>query len=158
MRPLLLCLLLLVATGSSFAQSPTPTATPAPSPVSTPTPQPTPIGTVRVLEVVTVEPAVQSIAAPATTGTIAVNLSGAVVTITPTGNCTFNTTTSAMAGREITFVITTSGTTSRVLTWGTNFRAAGTLATGTVTARVFCVTFKCLNGTLWVETGRTAAM
>lgn len=89
---------------------------------------------------------------------MSVNLTGNLVTITPTGACTFNTTSVAAAGHELTFVITTSGTTSRTLTWGTNFKAAGTLATGTVTAKKFCVTFKCLDGTTWIEISRTPAM
>lgn len=92
-----------------------------------------------------------------TTGTVAVTMDGAVKTITPSGNCTFNAT-GGVTGQLVTFVITTSGTTSRTLTWGTNFKTVSTLATGTVTARTFCVTFRCTNGTQWVEIGRTGSM
>lgn len=96
-------------------------------------------------------------AAPATTGAMTVPMTQTVVTVTPTGACTFNASGGAI-GARMTFVVTTSGASSFVLTFGTNFKAAGTLATGTVTAKVFCVSFTCKDGTLWVETGRTAAM
>jgi hypothetical protein len=95
----------------------------------------------------------------ATTGTIAVTPgSFDVYTITPTGACTFNST-GGVAGRRCSFIITTSGTAAFVLTFGTNFKSAGTLSTGTVTAKVFVVRFVCKDGTLWVEDGaRTVAM
>jgi len=97
-------------------------------------------------------------ATSATTGTISVTPgSYDVYTITPTGACTFNST-GGSAGRRCSFIITTSGTTAYVLTFGTNFKAAGTLSTGTVTAKVFQVSFTCKDGTLWVEGGRTTAM
>jgi hypothetical protein len=92
-----------------------------------------------------------------TTGTITVSMTTSVITITPTGACTFNAS-GGIAGQRITFVITTSGTTSFTLTWGTNFKTTATLATGTTTAKKFCVSFVCVDGTQWVETGRTAAM
>lgn len=95
--------------------------------------------------------------APATTGTMTINMTSSIITITPTGACTFNGS-GGVAGQLVTFSITTSGTSSFVLTWGTNFRKVGTLATGTVSARFFTVTFRCLadNG-IWTEVGRTAA-
>ena len=97
-------------------------------------------------------------ATSATTGTMTVAMNTAnVFTITPTGNCTFNAS-GGVAGQRATFVILTSGTTSRTLTWNTNFKVSGTLATGTTTAKYFCIDFICKDGTLWVETGRTAAM
>lgn len=96
-------------------------------------------------------------ACPAATGAMTVPMDASVKTITPSGNCTFNAS-GGVAGQLVTFVVTTSGTTSRTLTWGTNFKTVGTLATGTVTARTFCVTFRCTNGTQWVEISRTAAM
>lgn len=92
-----------------------------------------------------------------TTGTITVVMDTSTKTITPTGACTFNAS-GGVAGQLTTFSILTSGTTSFVLTWGTNFIKVGTLATGTVTAKRFSVTFRCLDGTLWQEIGRTAAM
>lgn len=58
----------------------------------------------------------------------------------------------------VTFSILTSGATSFVLTWGTNYKTTGTLATGTVAAKRFSVTFRCIDGTIWQEIGRTTAM
>lgn len=100
-------------------------------------------------------PAGTTAATSATTGTMTVSMTTDIVTITPTGACTFNAT-GGTTGREVTFSITTTGTTSRTLTWGTNFRKTGTLATGTVAARFFTVTFRCLDGTIWTEVARTA--
>lgn len=96
-----------------------------------------------------------SAATSATTGTMTVNMTTAVITITPTGACTFNAS-GGVTGQIVTFAITTSGTSSFVLTWGTNYRKTGTLATGTTSARFFSVTFRCINGTIWQEIARTA--
>lgn len=96
-------------------------------------------------------------ATPATSGTMSVTMDTAVKTITPTGACTFNAS-GGVAGQLVTFAILTSGTSSFTLTWSTNFKVTGTLATGTVSGRRFSVTFRCVNGTLWQEIGRTAAM
>ena len=101
-------------------------------------------------------PAGTTAAAPATTGAMTVSMTTDIVTITPTGACTFNAS-GGTTGRLLTFSITTSGASSFTLTWGTNFRKVGTLATGATTARFFAVTFRCLNGTIWQEIGRTAA-
>lgn len=99
-----------------------------------------------------------AVALSPTTGTVSASMgSGTVFTITPTGACTFNAS-GGVAGQAATFVITTSGTTSLTLTFGTNFKTVGTLATGTTSGKVFAISFVCTNGTLWVETGRTAAM
>ena len=58
----------------------------------------------------------------------------------------------------MTFVVTTSGTTSSfTITFGTNFKTTGTLATGTVTAKVFTVSF-IGDGSNMCETSRTTAM
>lgn len=94
-------------------------------------------------------------ATPATTGAQTVSMGSRVLTITPTGACTFNAS-GGIAGQQVTFVVTTSGTTSFVLTFGTNFSKVGTLATGTVSARRFAVSFV-YTGSIWAETGRTAA-
>lgn len=99
---------------------------------------------------------VTTAATSATTGTMTVNMTTSMITITPTGACTFNASGGA-TGRQATFLITTSGTTSYTLTWGTNFRKAGTLATGTTSGRRFSVTFLCIDGTTWQELARTAA-
>lgn len=85
-----------------------------------------------------------------------VPMTASIVTITPTGACTFNAT-GGTVGQITSFFITTSGAASFTLTWGTNFRKTGTLATGTTTARFFTVTFRCLDGTIWTEIARTAA-
>jgi len=95
-------------------------------------------------------------ATSATTGIMTVPMTSSVITITPTGACTFNAT-GGIAGQVVTFSITTAGTSSFVLTFGTNFRKVSTLATGTVAARFFTVTFICINGTIWQEISRTAA-
>ncbi len=95
-------------------------------------------------------------ALPATTGTMTATMDGGRKTITPTGDCTFNAS-GGVAGQLCTFIITTSGTSSYVLTFGTNFKSQGTLATGTVTAKIFTVTFR-YDGTNWCEIARTTAM
>lgn len=94
-------------------------------------------------------------ATSATTGTMTVNMTAPCVTITPTGAATFNAS-GGVAGQILVFSITTSGTSSFTLTWGTNFRKTGTLATGTTSARFFTVSFICLDGTTWTEIARTA--
>lgn len=96
-------------------------------------------------------------ATSATTGTMTVNMISSIVTITPTGDCTFNAT-GGSTGRTCQFVITTSGSTSRTLTFGTNFKTTGTLATGVTTAKIFVIDFICTNGTQWVEVSRTTAI
>lgn len=97
------------------------------------------------------------VAAPATTGTMTTTLTNvSSMTITPTGACTFNAS-GGKAGQECVFIITTSGTSAFVLTWGTNFKTTGTLSTGTVTAKVFTVSF-IYDGTNWNEMCRTTAM
>jgi len=92
----------------------------------------------------------------ATSGTITVTMDGSYKTITPTGACTFNAS-GGVPGQRCAFIITTSGTTSYTLTWSTNFKATGTLATGTVSGKKFVVEF-IYDGTLWCECSRTAAM
>jgi hypothetical protein len=78
------------------------------------------------------------------------------VKVTPTANATY-TTTVPVAGSRRTILILTSGTTSRTITFGTGFKAVGTLATGTVSARLFAISF-ISDGTNLIETGRTAAI
>lgn len=95
-------------------------------------------------------------ALPATTGTMTATMDGTVKTITPTGACTFNAS-GGVTGQTCSFVITTSGVSSFVLTWGTAFKTVGTLATGTTTAKVFTISF-IYDGTNWNETARTTAM
>lgn len=98
-----------------------------------------------------------SAATPATTGSMTISMTTAIVTITPTGACTFNAS-GGTVGQIVTFSITTSGTSSFVLTFGSNFKAAGTLATGTSNNKKFSISFVCIDGVLWQEIGRTPAM
>lgn len=99
----------------------------------------------------------ESIVAPATSGTMTTVMDNIKqVTITPTGGCTFNAS-GGLAPQTVTFVVTTSGTISYTLQWGTNFKTIGSLSTGTVSGKVFTITFS-KSGTNWYEVGRTAAM
>jgi hypothetical protein len=95
-------------------------------------------------------------AASATSGTISLPMTSRIITVTPTGAITFNAT-GGIAGQMVTIYVTTSGTTSYTITFGTNFRKTGTLATGVASARYFAVSFLCIDGTIWAEIGRTAA-
>lgn len=66
------------------------------------------------------------------------------------------TVTYAVPGREYALVVLTSGTTSRTLTFGSNFKSTGTLVTGTADAKRFVVKF-IFDGTYFVEVSRTTA-
>jgi len=66
-------------------------------------------------------------------------------------------TTNAVKGGIYTLKITTSGSSSYTLTFSTNFKVTGTLATGTASGKVFVVTFF-FDGTTFNEVSRTAAM
>lgn len=79
-----------------------------------------------------------------------------VVRVTPNATATY-TTTVPSAGSIVVLSILTSGTTSYTITFGTGFKATGTLATGTVSARYFNLTFVS-DGTNLIETGRTVAI
>lgn len=78
-----------------------------------------------------------------------------MVTVTPNNNATYTSTVPA-AGKRVTLIILTSGTSSFTITFGTGFRSTGTLATGTTTAKRFLVNFLS-DGTTLNESGRTAA-
>jgi hypothetical protein len=89
--------------------------------------------------------------------TVSVDFSTATVfTLTPAQAETINAT-NCTAGETATIVVTTSGTTTFTLTFSTNFKTTGTLATGTTTAKVFAISFRC-NGTTATEIARTTAM
>lgn len=98
----------------------------------------------------------EGVVLPATTGTMTATMDGDIKKITPTGACTFNAT-GGYKGQRCTFSILTSGTSSFVLTWGTNFKTTGTLSTGTVSGKYFSIDF-IYDGTYWIETGRTTAI
>jgi hypothetical protein len=92
----------------------------------------------------------------ATTGTVSVDFSTRdIATVTPTGDITLNA--SAPLAKKVSLIVTTSGTTSYTITFGTNFKASGTLATGTVTAKDFIVEFTG-DGVVFREFARSAAL
>lgn len=78
------------------------------------------------------------------------------VKLTPNANATL-TTTVPPAGVACQLIILTSGTSSYTLTFGSGFKATGTLATGTTSARVFVISF-ISDGVNLYERSRTAAM
>ena len=67
------------------------------------------------------------------------------------------TTTGAIAGKVYFLRVLTSGTSSYTITFGSNFKSTGTLATWTVSAKTFVVAFL-FDGTSFVEVSRTVAM
>lgn len=79
-----------------------------------------------------------------------------VFTVTPTGALTINAT-GLVAGKRIEIVVLTSGTNSYTVTFGTNFKSTGTLATGTSDGKYFVVSFVS-DGTNLYEVSRTTAM
>lgn len=92
-----------------------------------------------------------------TAGTTAMGFGVAnVVRVTPNATATY-TTTVPSAGAIVVLSILTSGTTSYTITFGTGFKSTGTLATGTVSARYFNLTFVS-DGTNLIETARTVAI
>lgn len=89
--------------------------------------------------------------------TVAMSFSAATVfTLTPAQTETINAS-NCTAGQDATLVVTTSGTTSFTLTFSTNFKTTGTLATGTTSGKVFAISFRC-SGSTATEMSRTAAM
>src|ERR1043166_6413428 len=101
----------------------------------------------------------QTVNAPASSGTMTIPmLAGTMMSITPTGSCTFNAT-GGYPGVEVVFLFTTSGTTSFTMTFGTNLRSSGPLATGIVSGKKFAVTWRSLpDGVTWMEMSRTVAL
>ncbi len=97
----------------------------------------------------------------ASSGTVAAKLGAGLLTFTPTGNVTLGATGTDYGapyeGAIVSMVITTAGTTSYTVTFGANFKSTGTLSTGTVSGKVFTVSFV-FDGTNWCETSRTTAM
>ncbi len=90
--------------------------------------------------------------------TIALNPAlGGEFTLVPGASCTINASSVNALAQEITVVITTSGTSSYTVTFGSNFKSTGTLATGSSSAKVFTLTFKS-DGTKYNEISRTTAM
>lgn len=79
-----------------------------------------------------------------------------VFSLIPNFAATLNAT-GGTAGCFYSIVVTTSGTTSYTLTFGTAFKTTGTLATGTSSAKVFTINFV-YDGTNFNEVSRTTAM
>jgi hypothetical protein len=85
-----------------------------------------------------------------------INMRRTAYQFTPNGNVTFSAT-GGKAGRRCTFIIYTSGTTSRTITFSGNFRANGTIASGTVDGKYRTITFVCANDDVtWTEVSRQA--
>ena len=98
-----------------------------------------------------------SVSALGVTGTVSLDPTLAdVFTVTPTGAITLNAA-SQVAGARINIVVTTSGTSSYNITFNTGFKSTGVLATGTVSGKVFTISFAC-DGTNFNEVSRTTAM
>jgi hypothetical protein len=92
----------------------------------------------------------------ATSGTIALDPTTAdLFAIIPTGAATINCAT--VASKRISFVITTSGTTTYAITFGTNFKSAGVVNTGTTSGKVWTVSF-IGDGTTFYEVSRTGPL
>jgi hypothetical protein len=81
---------------------------------------------------------------------------GDVFTLTPGQAETINAS-NISAGQRVNLVVTTSGTDSYTLTFNTNFKTTGTLATGATSGKVFVVAFVS-DGTNLNEVARTTAM
>ncbi len=91
-----------------------------------------------------------------TTGTVLDFRKYNIILRTITANTTLTATLGAN-GNMVTVGIRTTDTTSYTVTFGTNMRTQGTLATGTVANRIFYVTFVFYTN-MWREISRTGAM
>lgn len=80
-----------------------------------------------------------------------------VFAITPGIAMTINAIPDGLPGQEYALIITTSGTSAFVVTFGANILANGTLSTGTTDAKVFVLRFVS-KGVKIVETSRTTAL
>lgn len=98
-----------------------------------------------------------TIQALATTTPLTVTPTSTFMTLTPTQSQTLNFAAPVGAGLYLVLEIVTSGTSSFTITFGTNTKTTGTLATGTTSGKYFVV---CLtsDATNWVEQSRTTAM
>lgn len=76
-------------------------------------------------------------------------------TVNATGNATINANSAGNAGQEMTIIIANDATSGKVITFGTNFRSAGTI-TGTA-SKTATIKFTS-DGTAWFETCRTLAL
>lgn len=83
-------------------------------------------------------------------------LKGKVFTLTPAQACNINAI-NMTPHTAITLIILTSGTSSYTITFNTNMKSTGTLATGTADGKYFVVKLVS-NATLLIEASRTTAM
>jgi hypothetical protein len=80
---------------------------------------------------------------------------GEVAAITPAGSMTISA--YSVMVKSFKMIFTTSGTSSYTITFGTNFKSAGTLSTGTVSGKVFVVDF-IGNGVNYNEVSRSGPL
>jgi len=116
----------------------------------------TPSGTGSVATPYQVRQQMQTALATSNPTTLA-TINGDIFTFLPSQDTQINASSSGAAGGHIVLIITSSGTTSRTITFGTHFKSTGTLATGTVSGKVFTVAF-IDTGTDLIEVARTTAM
>lgn len=94
----------------------------------------------------------------ATSGAATMNVASSnFFSCTPTGSITLTTTGTPLVGVYYYIVYTTSGVSSFVITYSTGFKSTGTLTTGTVSGKVFTMSF-ISDGTNLNEVARTVAM
>lgn len=92
----------------------------------------------------------------AASGATAVGPASSVWEGTPTGACTLNAATVGL-NHILTVIVTTAGTTSYNVTFGTNFKSAGVIATGATSGKVWTATFVG-DGTTYVEISRAGPL
>lgn len=81
---------------------------------------------------------------------------GGLFTLVPAASCTINAATVNAKHQRIVIVITTSGTSTFTITFGSNFKSTGTLATGATSGKVFVLVFEG-DGVNYNEASRTTA-
>jgi hypothetical protein len=83
-----------------------------------------------------------------------------IYTLTPnaTGSINMGVIPAQQPGQTIILIITTSGVSSFTITFGTNLKSQGTLATGTASGATFIVEFLILTTSSVIEIARTVAM
>jgi len=110
----------------------------------------------KTLDGLRVDPPATFTPTAAAPGAVGFSATNTFVTVTPNATGTYTTTVPA-AGTICYLMVVTSGVTSYTLTFGAGFRPQGTLATGTITARYFTITYVS-DGTNLVEMSRSIAV
>jgi len=96
-----------------------------------------------------------AISALAPSATISLNPTlGGLFTLTPTASCTINAASVPTKHQRIVIVVTSGSTSSYTVTFGTNFKSSGTLASSTVVGQRQVVGFEC-DGVVFAEVSRT---